>query len=54
MAKVGRIRGVVVRVGRIMARGVPFGGEDKAEVEERGLTRELVALVSSGHEADTP
>ena len=35
MAKVGRIRGVVVRAGRIMAKGVPFGGEDKAEVEER-------------------
>ena len=35
VGKIGRIRGVLVKVGRIAARGVLLGREDKVEVEER-------------------
>jgi len=54
VVKVGRIKAKVVRVGRIKAKGVTIGRKRKLKLKRDNIEREVVALINSGYEADSP
>ena len=52
--QIGRIKTKVTRIGRIDARGALTGRKTKLKVKRGKINKEIIALVNSGYEAETP